>query len=98
MILWQCTSKHSGCDKFKINIKSEKKKFKYEFPKNQTRLKEIVHVSYIVSEKVVKHSKSYSIGKFKKECILPLAKILFHEKLGTFDLIRFYRKSITRIV
>ena len=45
----------------------------------------LLRASYIVSEKIAKHSKNYSDGEFVKDCLTVVAECLCPEKRKDFD-------------
>jgi hypothetical protein len=50
------------------------------FNKQRTQHHSIVKASFVVSEKIAKHSKSFGEGEFVKECLVDVASIICPEK------------------
>jgi hypothetical protein len=50
------------------------------FNKQRTQHHSIVKVSFVVSEKIAKHFKSFGEGEFIKECLVDVASIIWPEK------------------
>ena len=50
------------------------------FQKVQNKADNIVRASFLVSEKIAKHSKPYSDGEFVKECLSAVVNMLCPEK------------------
>ena len=56
----------------------------------------IIRASYIVSEKIAKHSKNYSDGEFVKDCLTVVDEYLCPEERKDFRNISLSRRTITR--
>ena len=59
--------------------------FKVNARKKSDNADNLLRASYIVSEKIAKHSKNYSDGKFVKDCLIVVAECLCPEKRKDFD-------------
>ena len=66
------------------------------FTKKSGNADNLLRASYIVSEKIAKHSKNYSDGEFVKDCLIVVAGCLCPEKRKDFDNISLSRRTITR--
>ena len=66
------------------------------FTKKSDNADNLLRASYIVSEKIAKHSKNYSDGEFVKDCLIVVAECLCPEKKNDFDNICLSRRTITR--
>ena len=66
------------------------------FTKKSDNADNLLRASYIVSEKIAKHSKNYSDGEFVKDCLIVVAECLCPEKRKDFDNISLSRRTITR--
>jgi hypothetical protein len=54
------------------------------FNKQRTQHHSIVKASFVVSEKIAKHCKSFGEGEFIKECLMDVASIICPEKKKYF--------------
>ena len=66
------------------------------FTKKSDNADNLLCASYIVSEKIAKHSKNYSDGEFVKDCLIVVAECLCPEKRKDFDNISLSQRTITR--
>ena len=66
------------------------------FVKKRDDTDDIIRASYIVSEKIAKHSKNYSDGEFVKECLLAVVDILCPSRKKEIDNISLSRRTVTR--
>ena len=66
------------------------------FTKKSDNADNLLRASYIVSEKIAKHSKNYSDGEFVKDCLIMVAECLCPEKRKDFDNISLSQRTITR--
>ena len=80
---------------FKVNA-GKKKQQQSIFTKKSDNANNHLRASYIVSEKIAKHSKNYSDGEFVKNCLIVVAECLCPEKRKDFDNISLSRRTITR--
>ena len=91
---------------FKVNAGKEKvqnmiknlKQQQSTFTKKSDNADNLLRASYIVSEKIAKHSKNYSDGKFVKDCLIVVAECLCPEKRKDFDNISLSQRTITRYI
>ena len=66
------------------------------FVKKRDDTDNIIRASYIVSEKIAKHSKNYSDGEFVKECLQAVVDILCPGRKKEIDNISLSRRTVTR--
>ena len=66
------------------------------FTKKSDNADNLLRASYIVSEKIAKHSKNYSDGEFVKDCLIVVAERLCPEKRKDFNNISLSQRTITR--
>jgi hypothetical protein len=66
------------------------------FNKQRTQHHSIVKASFVVSEKIAKHSKSFGEGEFIKECLADVASIICPEKKKDFENICLLRCTVVR--
>lgn len=66
------------------------------FNKQRTQQDSFVKASFVVSEKIAKHSKSFGEGEFIKECLLDVANIICQDKIKDFEKISLSRRTIVR--
>ena len=66
------------------------------FVKKRDDADNIIRASYIVSEKIAKHSKNYSDGEFVKECLQAVVDILCPARKKEIDDISLSRRTVTR--
>ena len=66
------------------------------FVKKRNDADNIIRASYIVSEKIAKHSKNYSDGEFVKECLQAVVDILCPGRKKEIDNISLSRRTVTR--
>jgi hypothetical protein len=66
------------------------------FNKQRTQHHSIVKASFVVSENIAKHSKSFSEGEFIKECLVDVASIICPEKKKDFENICLSRQTVVR--
>ena len=78
------------------NITKNLKQQRSIFTKKSDNADNLLRASYIVSEKIAKHSKNYSDGEFVKDCLIVVAEYLCPEKRKDFDNISWSRRTITR--
>jgi hypothetical protein len=60
------------------------------FNKQRTQHHSIVKASFVVSEEIAKHSKSFSEGEFIKECLVDVASIICPEKRKKYLFVETY--------
>ena len=66
------------------------------FVKKRDDADNTVRASYIVSEKIAKHSKNYSDGEFVKECLQAVVDILCPGIKKEIDTNSMSRRTVTR--
>ena len=66
------------------------------FVKKRDDADNVIRASYIVSEKIAKHSKNYSDGEFVKECLQAVVDILCPGRKKEIDNISLSRRTVTR--
>jgi hypothetical protein len=66
------------------------------FNKQRTQHHSIVKASFVVSERIAKHSKSFGEGKFIKECQVDVASIICPEKKKDFENICLSIRTVVR--
>jgi hypothetical protein len=64
--------------------------------KQRTQHRSILKASFVVSEKIAKHSKSFGEGEFTKECLVDVASIICPEKKKDFENICLSRRTVVR--
>ncbi|XP_051784546.1 general transcription factor II-I repeat domain-containing protein 2-like [Erpetoichthys calabaricus] len=97
-------TKHANYNSYKDKLRTDKiqnlKKCvsaqEMLFRKHTDVADNIVRASFIVSEKIAKHSKPYSEGEFVKECLTAVTKVLCPEKSHEMEKISLSRWTITR--
>lgn len=55
-----------------------------------------VKVSYVISEKIAKYSKSFGEGEFVKECLLAAVETLCPQEIDKFKQVSLSRNTVTR--
>ena len=68
------------------------------FTKKSDNADNLLRASYIVSEKIAKHSKNYSDGEFVKDCLIVVTECLCPEKRKDFYNISLSRRTIEGIL
>jgi hypothetical protein len=66
------------------------------FNKHRTQHHSIVKASFVVSEKIAKHSKSFGEGKFITECLVDVASIICPEKKKDLKNICLSERTVVR--
>jgi hypothetical protein len=64
------------------------------FNKQRIQHHSIVKASFVVSEKIAKHSKSFGEGEFIKKCLVDVASIIWTEKKKDFENICLSRRTV----
>ena len=104
-VMQQYVTKHSAkYDSFQGERRKEKvqnmiKNLKQQqsiFTKKNHNADNLLHASYIVSEKIAKHSKNHSDGEFVNDCLIVVAECLCPEKRKNFDNISLSRRTILK--
>jgi len=77
------------------NIKKTISTQRNVFIKQNTAQKVSTLAGYVVAYKIAKNNKQYSEGKFLKDCMVSMSKILCPEKIKEFESVRLSRKTVT---
>jgi hypothetical protein len=66
------------------------------YNKQTTQHHSIVKASFVLSEKIAKHSKSFGEGEFIKECLVDVVSLICPEKKKDFKNICLSRHTVVR--
>jgi hypothetical protein len=98
------TSRHSDHQSFSEQQRKQKIKTLMEnlgsqqqmFNKMKIQSDSIIKASFLVSEKIATHSKTFNEGEFLKECLLDVASLICPEKKKDFESICLSRRTVVR--
>ncbi|UYV64330.1 WDR19 [Cordylochernes scorpioides] len=79
---------------FKLGMKKQQ----FMFTKVSQESEAAVHASYVLSEMIAKHSKSFTEGDFIKECLIKAAEMVCPGSVKTFQAISLSRNTIVERV